>query len=456
MPFPYRSYRLGLDLLRRGTFLLGPLLVNPETKLTRGVRGRQGVIERLRRWAEDERKRELPLVWFHAPSVGEGLQARVVMEVLRREAAPLQVAYTHFSPSAQGLAERMPAEVADYLPWDTLGQVRAALDALQPTLLVFTKTEVWPVLAREARRRGVPVVLVAATLPPDAGRLRFPARVLLRPVFGELDRVLTISSDDGRRFIRLGVDPSRIGITGDPGIDSARTRALKIDPDAPYLAPFHRAPRPTVVAGSTWSADEAVLLPALERLRATIPELRLVIAPHEPTAPHLARLEEALDEGGWAPARLGEVEERGSVDGVAAVVVDRVGVLAPLYTVGSAAFVGGGFHRHGLHSVLEPAAVGCPVVFGPRHANARAAGELIRAGGAHEVADDHELSDTLAQWLTPPERGRAAGKRAEGYIRQHAGAALETVRELLRLLPGRDSPTGSDIHVSKECEYDDR
>jgi 3-deoxy-D-manno-octulosonic-acid transferase len=435
---------------------MGPLLINPGTKLTRGIRGRHGVIGRLRRWAEEERRPELPLVWFHAPSVGEGLQARVVMEVLRRGAAPPQIAYTHFSPSAQGLAERMPAEVADYLPWDTLGQVRAALDSLQPDLLVFTKTEVWPVLAREARHRGIPVVLIAATLPPDAGRLRFPARLLLRSVFGGLDRVLAISSEDGRRFTRLGVDPSRIEITGDPGIDSARTRALKIDPDAPHLVPFHRDPRPTVVAGSTWSADEAVLLPALGRLRATLPQLRLVIAPHEPTAAHLARLEEALDEGGWARARLGEIEEKGSVEGVAAVVVDRVGVLAPLYSVGSVAYVGGGFHRHGLHSVLEPAAVGCPVAFGPRHANARAAGDLIREGGAHEVADAHELSDTVAQWLTPPERGRAAGRRAEGYIRRHAGAATETARELMRLLPGPDSATGSDIHISTESEEDDR
>lgn len=435
MPFPYRSYRLGLEILRRGSTLLGPLLVDPASKLTRGIRGRQGVIERMRSWARKGRRPALPLVWFHAPSVGEGLQARVVMEVLRREVTDLQLAYTHFSPSAEGLAERMPAEVADYLPWDTRGQVRAALDALQPSLLVFTKTEVWPVLAREARHRGIPVVLIAATLPPDAGRLRFSSRMLLRSVFAKLDRVLAISSDDGRRFTRLGVGTSALEVTGDPGIDSARSRALEIDRQAPYLAPFHRDPRPTVVAGSTWSADEAVLLQALERLRPTLPELRLVVAPHEPTADHLGRLEEALDAGGWRHARLGEVEQRGSVKGVAAVVVDRVGVLASLYTVGSVAFVGGGFHRHGLHSVLEPAAVGCPVTFGPRHANARAAGELIREGGAREVADADALADTLSRWLTPRGRNPEAGERAKEYIQRHAGAALETARELIRLLP---------------------
>lgn len=430
MPFPYRSYDLGLRLLRR----LSPILVGGDSKLARGVRGRRDVVEELRAWGREERDPQRPLVWFHAPSVGEGLQARAVMDSLWEVRPDLQMAYTHFSPSAEGLAARMPVDVSTYLPWDTRPDSEAVLDALRPSLLAFTKTEVWPILAREAGRRGARVVLVAGTLPPDAGRLRWPARALLRPVFGNIDGVLAIAGEDAERFRRLGVTGDRIDVTGDPGIDSARGRFLAADPEAPHLRPFRTPERPTLVAGSTWEPDEAVLVPAASRVREAVPELRLVVAPHEPTREHLARLERELATAGWSTTRLAAVENRGTVGDADAVLVDRVGVLAHLYGVGRAAFVGGGFHRHGLHSVLEPAAAGLAVAFGPGHANARAAGELLEAGGAMEVADADELSDVLSLWFTQMDRCSHSGERARAYIERHAGAARRTAEALADLL----------------------
>ena len=431
MAFPYRSYDLALRALR----VVSPLVSRGDSKLGRGLRGRRGAAQTLAEWAVRERNPERPLVWFHAPSVGEGLQARAVMEALTTRRPGMQVAYTHFSPSAEGLAQRMPADVAAYLPWDTRAEVERVVAALRPRLLVFTKTEVWPGLARSAREVGAGVVLVAATLPRGAGRLRWPARPLLRPVFGALDRVLAISRDDAARFEELGVAADRTHVTGDPAIDSARSRVMEVDRDATYLVPFRRPPRPTLVAGSTWEPDEEVLVPAVSRLRARMPELRLLVAPHEPDHGHLERLERQLEDSGWRTARLAQVEEREEAGDADAVLVDRVGVLAHLYTAGDVAYVGGGFHRHGLHSVVEPAAAGLPVVFGPGHDNARAAGDLLEAGGGAEVADADELADALARWFTPLERGREAGERARGYIEEHTGAADRTARDLLSLLP---------------------
>ncbi len=430
MPFPYRSYDLALRALRG----VSPLASRGDSKLARGLRGRRDADRTFVEWAVRERDPDRPLVWLHAPSVGEGLQARAVMEALVAEAEEVQVAYTHFSPSAEGLARKMPADVAGDLPWDTRPEVERVVDALGPRLLVFTKTEVWPGLARAARRSGAGVVLAAATLPGSAGRLRWPARPLLRPVFGALDRVLAISADDAERFGRLGVEPDRTEVTGDPAIDSAHSRVMDSNDEAPYLVPFRHPSRPTLVAGSTWEPDEAVLVPAASRLRERMPELRLLIAPHEPSAAHLDRLERELGAARWRTLRLAQVEERGEVGDADAVLVDRVGVLAHLYTVGHAAYVGGGFHRHGLHSVVEPAAAGLPVVFGPGHDNARAAGDLLEAGGGAEVADAHELADALARWFLPLERGREAGERARGYIEEHTGAAARTARALLPFL----------------------
>ncbi len=424
------------------------------SKLRRGLQGRRRDRDRLLWWAAEHRDPRRPLVWIHAPSVGEGLQARVVLEGLLQARPDLQSVYTHFSPSAEGLARGMPADAAAYLPWDARPAVESVLDALRPQLLLFTKTEVWPVLARTAGDRGIAMALVAATLPTGARRRGAMARAFLAPAFGALDRVLAISAADGARFGALGVLPGRVRVTGDPGIDSAWERAQGADPTASFLAPFHALPRPTLVAGSTWPSDEGILLPALRRARARIPELRLVVAPHEPDEGHLAPLERALRTDGWRTVRLGEVEGGGmspgaegtpvrgggvdpgaALEGVDAVVVDRVGVLAHLYSAGTAAYVGGGFHGQGLHSVLEPAAMGIPVVFGPRFGNSMAAGELLREGGGTSAADRDALSRTLLHWFTEPEAARAVGARARSYLEGHRGAAARTVDALLPFLP---------------------
>jgi len=421
--------------LLRGFRVASPLLAHGDSKLARGVRGRREAVRRLVSWAARERRPATPLVWLHAPSVGEGLQARAVLEALRAEAPDVQTVFTHFSPSAEALAARMPADVAGYLPWDVAGEVGPALDALRPSALAFTKTEVWPVLAREASARGVPCVLIAGTLPEGSSRLSPLARAFLRPAFSRLAAVHATHEEDRARFARLGVPSERVVVTGDPGIDSAAERARAADPAAPYLRVFP-AERPRLVAGSTWPADEAVLLPAIARVRERVRGFEVVIAPHEPSPARVSELVGRMRAGGWRAAPLAEVEGEGRGGHADAVVVDRVGILAHLYTVASAAYVGGGFHRHGLHSVLEPAAAGVPVCFGPRHGNARAASDLLAAGGAAVVGDAAALAETLSRWLEDGEDRSHAGGAAAGYIERHRGAARRSAGWLLGLLPG--------------------
>lgn len=420
----------------RGIRAAAPLCSRGGSKLARGIRGRRDAAAPLISWAEAHRRAGAPAAWFHAPSAGETLQARSVMESLGRRLPGLQIAFTHFSPSAVSLARRMPADVAGYLPWDLPDETGCVLDALRPDLLAFTKTEVWPTLTREAERRGVPMALVAATLPAGAGRLRRLARPFLRPAFRRLERVCAISEEDGERFGLLGVPGGRVVVTGDPAVDSAAARAEGADPDASHLAPFAGEERLTLVAGSTWPSDEAVLLPAADRVRARHPGLRLVVAPHEPHDGHLRPLVAALRSEGWSARRLTEVEETGSAEGVDAVVVDRLGVLADLYSVGAVAWVGGGFHGEGLHSVLEPAAWGLPVVIGPRHENAREARGLLERGGAAVVDSVERAAAVIEAWLGEPGRGRAVGARGRRYIDEHRGASDRTARVLAEIVRG--------------------
>lgn len=410
-----------------------PLLSRGEGKLARGIRGRERVLGRLAEWAAEGRRQGARLAWFHAPSVGEGLQARAVIEALRERAPEVQVAYTYFSPSAERFAATVPADWTGYLPLDLPGEMRRALDLLRPSVIAFTKTEVWPVLTREALSRGVRLALLSATLPPGSSRLSAPSRALLAPAHGRLHRVAAISAEDSGRFATLGVSPGRRSVMGDARCDQVWSRAARADRASPLLAPLLRPGPPTLVAGSTWPADEDRLLPAVRALRDAGTPLRLVLAPHEPTPEHLSRTEAALEALGLSHLRLAAVEAGGEPREV--VLVDRVGVLGELYAAADLAYVGGGFGTAGLHSVLEPAAFGAPVVFGPNHRNAREAAELVAAGGGFTAEGADALGRLLGGLAADAPARERAGASARSYVGAGRGAAArgaEIVLELLR------------------------
>ena len=151
--------------------------------------------------------------------------------------------------------------------------------------------------------------------------------------------------------------------------------------------------------------------------------MRTIIAPHEPTRAHLSPIAGWASTAGLSTATLGE----SGADSADVVIVDRVGVLGELYALADIAFVGGGFHAAGLHSVLEPAAYGAPVVFGPRHLASRDAGLLLAAGGARSVRDHDEIARVLRDWLDDPESRLAAGIAARRVVDANAGATARSV-----------------------------
>jgi 3-deoxy-D-manno-octulosonic-acid transferase len=425
-PRPYLARMSVLETLYtlalRAARPLLPLAARGEGKLARGIRGRAGVLERMEAWAREHRDPTRPLAWFHAPSVGEGLQARAVIEAFRARRPDAQVAYTFFSPSAERFAATVRADVADYLPLDLPLEVRRALDALRPSAIAFSKTDVWPVLTREATARGIPLAMLSGTLPVSSSRLRGPARALLGPAYRRLDRVAAISAADAERFGALGVPAERRSVMGDARFDQVWARAAAADRQSALLHPFAGFEGVTLVAGSTWPADEEKLVPALSLILDQWAPVRAILVPHEPTPAHLDALEARLRQHFIRHTRrLSEVEAGAEPGHV--IVVDRVGVLGDLYALADVAYVGGGWGTAGLHSVLEPAAFGVPVYFGPRHANAREAAELIAAGGAFELDAGDSILGPLMRMIGSADARRAAGDAARAYVQAGLGAA---------------------------------
>jgi 3-deoxy-D-manno-octulosonic-acid transferase len=282
---------------------------------------------------------------------------------------------------------------------------------------------------------------MSGTLSAAAGRRRPAARALLGDAYRALDAIGAIAADDATRLAELGARPDRMRVTGDTRYDQVWLRARALEaalrdergvPIPKVLATLRRlqSTRPTLVAGSTWPSDESVLLAAWGEVRESIPLARLIVAPHEPSAGHLASIER------WAAARSLAVARLGAPNGADAdvVLVDEVGVLAEIYSLGSAAYVGGGFHRAGLHSVLEPAALGVPVLFGPLHGNSRDAGLLLEVEGAVAVRDHQDASDGMTHWLASSEAARRAGRAAQDLVQAGLGAAERTFELMEGLL----------------------
>ena len=194
-----------------------------------------------------------------------------------------------------------------------------------------------------------------------------------------------------------------------------------------------------MVAGSTWPADEAVLLMAFAALRRQHPAARLILVPHEPTEAHI----EAIVRGA-AAAGLPRPERLSEATGpVPLLVVDQIGVLAALYGAGAVAYVGGGFGRAGLHSVLEPAAWGIPVAFGPRWADSRDAALLLAAGGGTALTElttqaaAAALEKQWSSWLSDHAGRAAQGERARGVVELGLGASEKSAEMLVELISSR-------------------
>ena len=398
-----------------------------ESKFRRGLSARRGLIDRYRQWSSTQREPSRPLVWFHAPSVGEGLQALPVIELLRQRRRDVQIAYTFYSPSAERFAQSVKADFSDYLPFDRFDHSREIVGALRPSALIFSKLDIWPALTESAAAQRVKVGVISATLAEGSGRRGLLASALLGDAYRALDRVGAIDDEDAERLRQQGVQRDRISVTGDTRYDQVWARAQK---PALSLIQSLRSSRPTLVAGSTWPSDEEHLLPAWLRIREKIPDARLIIAPHEIDEAHLVSITS------WARKNL-ELARIDSPNAVNAdvLLVDRFGILGDLYALADVAFVGGAFHAAGLHSVLEPAAFGAPVLFGPRYDKSRDAVRLIAAGGGATVKSEIDLSIRLADWLGSLPARDTAGAAAKAMVQEGLGAAERSYQLVATLLP---------------------
>jgi 3-deoxy-D-manno-octulosonic-acid transferase len=389
------------------------------SKLREALKGRRNWRER---WADaGGRLRERP-VWFHVSSVGEFEQARPLITSIRGMAPEIPVVVSFSSPSGFGFANRKEKfddsnniKFADYLPADFARNIRFCLNAIDPRLVVFVKFDLWPNLIWNARERDIPVALIDATLSPSSSRNSRVGRSFYRSVYSNIQKILAISETDATRFREVVSDHPHISVTGDTRFDRVMERKLlkgEIGFDLP------REGRKIIICGSTWPRDENHLLPALESLMQTHPDLTAVIAPHEPAPERVASLVRWAKQAGLSQTRVSK-GIRGTPPRV--VLLDTVGILAEVYRLGDVAYIGGSFST-GVHSVIEPAIEKMPVLFGPVHDNSFEALRLIECGAGFAVANGRDIRSHLEDLLYDKSALRRAGEAAARYVQSQLGA----------------------------------
>jgi len=378
--------------------------------------------EQLAEAATDSKQR----VWIHCASMGEFEAIRPLARLLRERGAFLCISFLSTS-GPKHLQGGVEADLVAYHPFDTPRSARRFVGLLKPDIVCVTKHDLWPNHLRQAKQAGAKLLFINANFHSRSRLTISWLKGFHRELLSLFDVVAPVSKVTAARFRDLLDElPIRIEMLGDSRYDRVLERAN--ENDAHHSLPPDFREGTILVAGSTWEAGEHHLLPAFERLRSTYPELRLLLAPHDPSEQQLKACIKRLESLNLSWLRLADAQP-GISTNKAVLLVDRVGLLAGLYHVGTIAYVGGGFTT-GVHSVIEPAAHGLPVLFGPSHHVSQEADFLLKCGGGFEIGSDDDTYRVLLDLLSSAEARDKAGKAASSLVHHCTGASQRFLQTL--------------------------
>ncbi|MBV2133609.1 lipid IV(A) 3-deoxy-D-manno-octulosonic acid transferase [Pseudomonas sp. MAP12] len=370
--------------------------------------------------------------WVHAVSVGESIAAAPMIRALRERHPELPITVTCMTPTG---SERIRALFGDqvqhcYLPYDLPWAAARFLDRLQPKLAVIMETELWPNHIHQCARRGIPTVLANARLSEKSARGYARFKGLTRPMLAEMSWIAAQTEAEAERFRQLGARPECVSVTGSIKFD------LTIDPELKPRAQALRSSwgaekRPVWIAASTHAGEDEIILAAHRQLLAEHSDSLLVLVPRHPE--RFEAVHVLCQREGFATVRRSSGSAVG--EGIQVLLGDTMGELLFLYALADVAFVGGSLVPAGGHNLLEPAALGVPVLSGPHLFNfLEIAAQLRGAGALVVVADCEALARQLRQILNETEELQRMGSAGLVVLRANQGALARLLGGVERLL----------------------
>ncbi|WAJ38190.1 lipid IV(A) 3-deoxy-D-manno-octulosonic acid transferase [Pseudomonas sp. GOM7] len=371
-------------------------------------------------------------IWVHAVSVGESIAAAPMIRALQARHPELPITVTCMTPTG---SERIQALFGDsvqhcYLPYDLPWAAARFLERARPRLAVVMETELWPNHIHQCARRGIPVALANARLSERSARGYARFARLTAPMLAELSLLAVQTQTEAQRFLALGARPECVEVTGSIKFD------LKIDADLPRRAAnlrrqWQAEQRPVWIAASTHAGEDEIVLDAHRQLLASRPDALLILVPRHPE--RFGAVHELCLSQGMATRRRSTGEAVHAGDQV--LLGDTMGELLFLYALADIAFVGGSLVANGGHNLLEPAALGKPVLSGPHLFNfLEIAAQLREAGALSEVENADQLAGRVATLLGEPDEAQRMSKAGLAVLQANQGALERLLAGLQRLL----------------------
>ncbi len=383
-----------------------------------------------------------PLVWIHAVSVGEVSAASSIVKALNRQMPRCRIVFSTttvhgYAAAKQKIGNRVTLVFA---PFDFILAVRRALMAFRPDALVCLETELWPNWLIEAHRAGVKTALVNGRISVRSIESYLRIRPLMQFTLAHVDVFSMICDADARRIESLGAPASRVFVNG-----NAKYDALPFKPDPHLIEVMRRqyglkGSEPVFLAGSTRHDEEPVVLDAYQQIRKRVPDVLLFIAPrHVERAGQIKRLVAAR---GLECQLRTELKENENPRSTSIVIMDTMGELQTAYGMASIVFCGGSLVPLGGQNILEAAAWGKPVLYGPSMDDFLEAQTLLeRVRGGIQVQDGADLAARVEFLLTHPREAEAIGRRAQAAVRSNIGAATKHAAVIKTLVMGARAQT---------------
>mgnify|MGYP000727499485 CR=1 FL=1 len=364
-------------------------------------------------------------VWVHAASVGEVQAVSSLIRACQARWPDRPVVISTLTPAGHAHVTRLFGDTVQpvLLPFDQPHAMRRFLATLRPRVAVIMEMELWPNLFAAVRRRGIPLLLINARLSARSARRYRRLGRLVRDMLATPATIAAQTQADADRLIALGAPAARVQLTGNLKFDVA-VPAPRGEVEGLPRAGAGR--RPVWIAASTRDGEEPLVLKAFDRVRAEHADALLVLVPRHPdrfeTVAALCRAQ------GLTLARRSRGEDPAAAN---VLLGDTMGELSVLYSAADVAFVGGSLVPLGGQNVLEPAAMGLPVIVGPHTFNfSRVVDQLLECGGALRVTDAAALGTTVSRLLGDADERRDRGHRGQALIAANRGAG-ERVLTLL-------------------------
>ena len=375
-------------------------------------------------------------IWLHAVSVGEVQAAVLLIRRLLEDYPQLPMVITTTTPTgAQRVFELFGDEVIHhYGPFDAPFIVRRFFDQLQPSLLILMETEIWPNLIHEAYSREVPTLLANARLSVRSAQRYHRISGLTRETLQKITLIAPHGEGDAERFRALGARNNQVEVTGSIKFDIHLPASQREQSEVQRRA--WGIERPVWLAASTHEGEEEQVLQAHSRIRSVIPDCLLVLVPRHPERfDQVAELSSSL---GFTTTRRSESRNCGPETAV--FLGDTMGELPLLFGASDVAFIGGSLVPHGGHNLLEAAAQGLPVVFGPHMFNFTEISRLfLTHQAARQVTDSEELAAVVTLWLKSASERSRIGENGRALLDSKRGALHKLITLVGGLLNQRNS-----------------